>query len=141
MTSPRAPKDKFYEKFINPYFPEVMQHPQSIEMRERMLHIRDILGQRRTGSVEARLEALEQEVLKCQGMVEHGLNANHSMITKFTRDHKLDTKDIGEAISKLHKKNEHLHAQIYDLQNQNCDYEYIFNRMSLAAYLRIPEIR
>ena len=72
---------------------------------------------------------------------ERGLNTNHSMITEFTRDHKLDNNDIGEAIFKLHEKIEHLLAQIYDLQNQNCEYEYRFERMSLAVYLRIPETR
>ena len=74
-------------------------------------------------------------------MVERGLNANHLMTTEFTRDHKLDAKNIGEAIFKLHEKIEHLQAQIYDLQNQNCEYEYRFKRMSLAADLRIPETR
>ena len=59
----------------------------------------------------------------------------------FTNNHKLDVKDIGKAIFKLHEKIEHLQAQIYDLQNQNCEYEYRFKRMSLAADLRIPETR
>ena len=67
------------------------------------------------------------------------LNANHSMITKFTRDHKLDNNSIGEAIFKLHDKTEHLQTQIYDLQNQSREYEYKFKRMSLAADFRIPE--
>ena len=74
-------------------------------------------------------------------MVERGLDSNHIIITEFTNSHKLDVKDIGEAIFKLHEKNEHLQAQIYDLQNQNCEYEYRFNRMSLAADLSIPETR
>ena len=65
-------------------------------------------------------------------MVECGLDSNK---------YKLDVKDIGEAIFKLHEKIEHLQAQIYDLQNQNCEYEYRFKRMSLAADLRIPETR
>ena len=86
-----------------------------------------------------RLEAMEQQVFKCQGMVEHGLNANHMMIAEFTNNHKPDAKNIGETIFKLHEKIEHLQAQIYDLQNQNCEYEYRFKRMSLAADLRIPE--
>ena len=34
MAPPSSPKDKFYEKVINPYLPEVMKHPQAIEMRE-----------------------------------------------------------------------------------------------------------
>ena len=51
-------------------------------------------------------------------MVERGLDSNHIMITEFTNNHKVDVKDVG-AIFKLHEKNEHLQAQIYDLQNQN----------------------
>ena len=141
MAPPRSSKDKFFEKVINPYLPEVMKHPQAIEMREGVLHIPDVQGPRRTGSVETRLEAMEQQVFKCQGMVEHGLNANHMMIAEFTNNHMLDAKNIGETIFKLHEKIEHLQAQIYDLQNQNCEYEYRFKRMSLAADLRIPETR
>ena len=141
MSSPSAPKDKFFERVINPYLAEVLQHPQTIEMREGVLHIRDVEGPRRTGSVETKLEAMEQQVFKCQGMVERGLNANQMMITEFTNNHKLDAKVIGETIFKLQEKIEHLQAQIYDLQNQNCEYEYRFKRMSLAADLRIPETR
>ena len=141
MTSPSAPKDKFFEKVINPYLAEVLRHPQTIEMHEVVLHIRDVEGPKKTGSVETRLEAMEQQVFKCQGMVERGLNANHMMIAEFTHKHKLDAKDIGEHIFKLYEKIEHLQAQIYDLQNQNCEYEYRFKRMSLAADLRILETR
>ena len=141
MTSSSAPKDKFFEKVMNPYLVEVLRHPQTIEMRERVLHIRDVEGPRRIGSMETRLEAMEQQVFKFQGMVERGLNANQMMIAEFTKNHKLDAENIGETIFKLHEKIEHLQAQIYDLQNQNCEYEYRFKRMSLAADLRIPETR
>ena len=44
MTSPSTPKDKFFEKVINPYLAEVLQYPQTIEMREGLLHIRDVEG-------------------------------------------------------------------------------------------------
>ena len=74
-------------------------------------------------------------------MVERGLDANHMMIAEFTSKQKLDAKDIGETIIKLHEKIECLQAQIYDLQNQNYEYEYRFKRMSLPADLRIPETR
>ena len=122
MTSSRAPKDKFFEKVINPYLAEVLQHPQTIEMCEGVLHICDVEGPRSTGSVETRLEAMEQQVFKCQGMVERGLDANHMMIAEFTNNHKLDAKNIGGTSFKLHEKIEHLQAQIYDLQNQNYEY-------------------
>ena len=52
MTSPSAPKDKFFEKVINPYLAEVLRHPQAIEMREGVLHIHDVEGPKKTGSVE-----------------------------------------------------------------------------------------
>ncbi|KAE8815315.1 40S ribosomal protein S5-1 [Hordeum vulgare] len=120
MASPKVPKDKFFEKVINPYLAGVLQHPQSIEMHEGVLHIRDVEGPKKTGSVEARLEAMEQQVFKCQGMVEHGLNANHMMITEFTNKHKIDANDIGKHLSRLYDIIDHLQAQMYDLQNQNC---------------------
>ena len=115
MSSSSAPKHKFFKKVINPYLAEVLQHPQTIEMREGVLHIRDAKGPRTTRSVETRLEAMEQQVFKCQEMVERGLDSNHIMITEFTNNHKLDVKDIGVAIFKLHEKIEHLQARIYDL--------------------------
>ena len=95
MASSSAPKDKFFEKVINPYLAEVLQHAQTIEMCDELLHIRDVEEPRRTGSVETRLEAMEQQVFKCQEMVERGLDSNHIMITEFTKNHKLDAKDIG----------------------------------------------
>ena len=90
MTSPSASKDKLFEKVINPYLAEVLRHPQTIEMRDGLLHIHDAEGPKGIGSVETRLEAMEQQVFKCQGMVERGLNSNHMMIAKFTNKHKLD---------------------------------------------------
>ncbi|KAE8791406.1 40S ribosomal protein S5-1 [Hordeum vulgare] len=88
-------------------------------MREGMLHIRDVEGPKKTGSMEVRLEAMEQQVFKCQGMVERGLNANHMMITEFTNKHMIDANDIGKHLSRLYDRIDHLQAQIYDVQNQN----------------------
>ncbi|KAE8794607.1 40S ribosomal protein S5-1 [Hordeum vulgare] len=96
-----AGPDKILEKVINPYLTGVLQHPQSIEMREGMLHIRDVEGPKKTGSMETRLEAMEQQVFKCQGMVERGLNDNHMMITEFTNKHMIDANDIGKHLSRL----------------------------------------
>ena len=104
MAPPSSSKDKFFEKVINPYLPEVMKHPQAIEMREGVLHIRDVQGPKKTGSVEARLEAVEQEIFKCQKMVERGLSANHSMITEFTRDQTVDGRSVKDIISTLNEQ-------------------------------------
>ena len=58
-----------------------------------------------------------------QAQIKEEAYAINKTNTFFTNNHKLDVKDIGETIFKLHEKNEHLQAQIYDLQNQNCEYE------------------
>ncbi|KAE8819525.1 40S ribosomal protein S5-1 [Hordeum vulgare] len=106
MTSPRPSKDKFFEKVINPYLSEVMKHPQAIEMSNGVLHIRDVQGLKKEGSEKARLAALEEEIFKCQGMVEHGVSANHSMITDLIRENKLDTKSMGEFDEEITEINE-----------------------------------
>ncbi|KAE8787676.1 40S ribosomal protein S5-1 [Hordeum vulgare] len=88
-------------------------------MREGMLHIRDVEGPKKTGSMETRLEAMEQHVCKCQGMVERGVNANHMMITEFTNKLRIDANDIGKHLSRLYDRIDQLQGHIYDLQNQN----------------------
>jgi hypothetical protein len=135
MASPSSSKDKFYEKVINPYLPEVMKHPQAIEMHEGVLYIQDIQGPKKTGRVESRLKAMEQEVFLCKGMVERGLNTNHLMFKDFTRDCKEEDKSMWGIVS---KQIDYLQGQIYDLQNQNLEYEARFKGMSLAASCRTP---
>ncbi|KAE8795378.1 40S ribosomal protein S5-1 [Hordeum vulgare] len=119
---------------MNPYLTEVLQYPQSIEMREGMLHIRDVEGPKKTVSMETRLEAMEQQVFKCQGMVERGLNANHMMITEFTNKHMIDVNDIGKHLSRLYDRVDELQGQIYDLQNQNCEDEYRFKSIRVDQH-------
>ncbi|KAE8806651.1 40S ribosomal protein S5-1 [Hordeum vulgare] len=78
MAASSSSQDKFFDNVINPYVREVRPHPQAMQMHDGVLRIRDVQGPKETGSVEARLEAMEQEVFRCKGMVERGLNANHS---------------------------------------------------------------
>ncbi|KAE8781170.1 putative O-sialoglycoprotein endopeptidase 2 [Hordeum vulgare] len=144
---PCPPKDKIFERVINPYLTEVLQHPQSIKMSEGMLHIRDFEGPKKTGSVETRLEAMEQQVFKCQGMVERGLNTNHMMIKEFTNNHKMDAIDIGKHLSNLYDRVDQLQGQIYDLQNQNSLASWIFvlivhdAHVAVTTSLSAPEPR
>ncbi|KAE8772819.1 40S ribosomal protein S5-1 [Hordeum vulgare] len=104
-------------------------------MREGMLHIRDVEGPKKTGSMETRLEAMDQQVFKCPGMVEHGLNANHMMITEFTSKHMIDANDMGKHLSRLYDRIDQLQAQIYDVQNQN--YE---EQLALILVAQLPVI-
>ena len=133
-------KDKFFKNVINPYLREVVQHPQVIQMHEGVLHLRGVPCPKGTGTTEARLEALEQDVFWCKGMVERGLNANHLMITDYTRDLKVDGKSMKDIVFTFNEQINFLQSQIYDLQNQVFEYEARFKGMSLAASCRTGEI-
>jgi hypothetical protein len=132
-------KDKFFKNVIDPYLREVVQHPQAIQMHEGVLHIRDVQGPKGTGTMEASLDAMEQEVFRCKGMVERGLNANHLMITDLTRDLKVDGKPMKDIVFTHNEQISFLQSQIYDLQNQVFEYEARFKGMSLAASCRTRE--
>ena len=69
-----------------------------------LLHLRDVPCPKGTGTVEARLEAMEQDIFRCKGMVEHGLNANHLMIEDYTHDLKVDGKSIRDIIFSLNEQ-------------------------------------
>ncbi|KAE8772848.1 40S ribosomal protein S5-1 [Hordeum vulgare] len=103
MAASSSSKDKFFDNVINPYVREVMQHPQAIQMREGVLHIRNVQGPK--------------------GMVERGLNANHLMITDDTRDLKVDGKSMKDIVFSLNEQINFLHSQIHDLQSQVFEYE------------------
>ena len=105
MAASSSSKDKFFKNVINPYLREVVQHPQTIQMHEGVLHIHDVQGPKGTGTVEAILEAMEQDVFLCKGMVERGLNANHLMITDLSRDLKVDGKPMKDIIFTLNEQN------------------------------------
>ncbi|KAE8799045.1 40S ribosomal protein S5-1 [Hordeum vulgare] len=123
MVSSSSSKDKFFERVINPYLPEVMKHPQTIEMHDGVLHIRGVQGPKKTCTMEARIEAVEQEIFSCQGMVECGLSANHSMMEKFTRDLRVDGRPLEDIVLSLNEQINFLQGQIFDLQDQIFEYE------------------
>ena len=108
-------------------------------MHEGALHLRDVQGPKGTGTMEARLEAMEQDVFRCKGMVERGFNANHVMITDLSRDLKVDGKPMKDIVFTLNDEINFLQSEIYDLQNQVFEYEARFKGMSLAASSKTRE--
>ncbi|KAE8775751.1 40S ribosomal protein S5-1 [Hordeum vulgare] len=85
-------------------------------MLDGVLHICDVQRPKGTGSMEARLEAMEQEVFRCKGVVERGLDANHLMIANYTSDLKLEGKSMKDIVFSLNEQINFLHRQIHDLQ-------------------------
>jgi hypothetical protein len=62
---------------------------------------------------------------------------NQELVAK----HKEETAELWNDIFSLHETTNKLQAQLYDLQNQNCEYEARFKQMSAAASFRILETK
>ncbi|KAE8819835.1 hypothetical protein D1007_02207 [Hordeum vulgare] len=139
MASPKSPKDKFLVNVINPYLAEVKRHPQTLWEEDGVLHKEDLKGPAKEVSTRARLEEVEQEVFKYKLMIEHGVEANCDIIAELKREHEEAMKEVRSIISALETKVFKLQRNIYDLQNQNCEYELKFLHMGLSTKSRILE--
>ena len=71
---------------------------------------------------------MEQEVIKYKNMVERSVEDNFDMMSELKTFHKKETKGMLSSLATLEDKLYELQAQIYDLQNQNCEYELKFSR-------------
>ncbi|KAE8785812.1 hypothetical protein D1007_40453 [Hordeum vulgare] len=139
MASPNSPKDKLFVNVINTYLTEVKRHPQTLWVEDGVLHKEDLKGPVKEGSTKARMEEVEQEVFKYKLMIEHGVKANFDIIAELKKQREEEMKEVRSSISVLENKVFKLQGNIYDLQNQNCEYELKFLRMGLCAESRIVE--
>jgi hypothetical protein len=87
------------------------------------------------------MEALEQEVLKYKKMAEREVDIIHRINQELIAKHKKETATLWDDILSPHETTNKLQAQLYDLQNQNCEYEARFKQMSVAASFRILETK
>ena len=68
------------------------------------------------------MKKLEQEVFTYKKMAEHEVDIFHKMVAELPAAHK-ETEELWEDIFSLHSITSKLQAQLYDVQNQNCEYE------------------
>ena len=85
------------------------------------------------------MKEIELEVFKFKKMVERGVGANFDIINDMKAIHKKEMKEVWSSLTALEEKVFELQGQIYDLHNQNCEYELKFLRMGLAAECKILE--
>ena len=137
MASPSSPKDKFVVNVINPYLAEVRKHPQVLHVEDGVLHKEDLEGPVKEGSTEERLKEMEQEVFKFKKMVEHGVGANFDIISELKNLYLEELRETWSSVTELEEKAIELQRQIYDLSNQNCEYELRFSRLSSSAESRV----
>jgi hypothetical protein len=142
MSSSGSSEENSLADIINPYMRELKMHLKELSLKDGELQIEDVQGPTGEGSLEARMEALEQEVFKYKKkMAEREVDIIHRINQELIAKHKKETVGLWDDILSLHETTNKLQAQLYDLQNQNCEYEARFKQMSVAASFRILETK
>ncbi|KAK1696756.1 hypothetical protein QYE76_013453 [Lolium multiflorum] len=137
MSSSGTQKDSFFEDVVNPYMNELKMHPKELQLVDGELQIKDVQGPKGEGSLEDRMEKLEQEVFNYKKMAEREVDIFHKIVSELIDGHKKETAKLWDDIFSLHDTTNKLQAQLYDVHNQNCEYE---NRVTAAsAGRRTPE--
>ncbi|KAK1697521.1 hypothetical protein QYE76_014218 [Lolium multiflorum] len=129
------------EDVVNPYMNELKMHPKELLLVDGELQIKDVQGPKGEGSLEDRMEKLEQEVFNYKKMVEREVDIFHKIVSELIDGHKRETAKLWDDIFSLHDTTNKLQAQLYDVHNQNCEYENRFKRISHAASFRFPETK
>ncbi|KAK1619377.1 hypothetical protein QYE76_024894 [Lolium multiflorum] len=141
MSSSETPKDSSCKDVGNLYKEELKMHPKELLLVEGELQIKDVQGPKGEGSLEDRMEKLEQEVFKYKKMAEREVDIFHRIVSELIAEHEKETAKLWGDILSLHDTTNKLQAQLYDVQNQNCEYENRFKYISRAASFRIPETK
>ncbi|KAK1669865.1 hypothetical protein QYE76_058024 [Lolium multiflorum] len=85
------------------------------------IKIKDVQGPKGEGSLEDRMEKLEQEVFKYKKMAEREVDIFHKIVSELIAEHEKETAKLWGDILSLHDTTNKLQAQLYDVQNQNYD--------------------
>jgi hypothetical protein len=134
-------KENSLADIINPYKRELKMHPKELSLKDGKVQIEDVRGPKGGGSLEARMEELEQEVFRYKKMAERKVDIIHRINQELIAKHKKETAELWDDILSLHETTNTLQAQLYNLQNQNYEYEARFKQMSVAASFRILETK
>ncbi|KAK1646015.1 hypothetical protein QYE76_063820 [Lolium multiflorum] len=141
MSSSETPKDSSCKDVDNLYMNELRMHPKELLLVDGELQIKDVQGPKGEGSLEDRMEKLEQEVFNYKKMAEREVDIFHKIVSELIDAHEKETAKLWGDILSLHDTTNKLQAQLYDVQNQNCEYENRFKHISYAASFRIPETK
>ena len=139
MSSSGSSKGDSLEDIINPYMRELKIHPKELLLKGGEVRIKEVQGPKGEGSLEDRMEALEQEVFRYKKMAEREVDIIHKICSELITEHQKETAELKDEVLSLRQTTNKLQAQFYDVQNQNCEYEARFKRISAAASFRMLE--
>src|SRR4051812_6363668 len=141
MSSSGSPTEDSSADVLNPYIYELRIHPKELILKEGKVQMKEVQGPKGEGSLEDGMEALEQEVFRYKKMAEREVDVIHKISAELITKHEGEASKLREEIFSLLQTTNQLQAQLYDIQNQNCEYEARFDRISSAASFRIAETR
>ncbi|KAK1628572.1 hypothetical protein QYE76_002887 [Lolium multiflorum] len=102
MSLSGTPKDSFFEDVVNPYMNELKMHPKELLLVDGELQIKDVQGPKGEGSLEDRMEKLEQEVFNYKKMAEREVDIFHKIVSELIDGHKKETAKLWDDILSLH---------------------------------------
>jgi hypothetical protein len=89
---------------------ELKMHLKELSLKDRELQIKDVQGPKGEGSLEARMEALEQEVFKYKKMGEREVELIHRINQELVTKYKKETTELWSDMFSLHETTNQLQA-------------------------------
>jgi hypothetical protein len=94
MSSSGPSEEKALADSINPYMRELRMHLKELSLKDGELQIKYIQGPKGEGSLEARMEALEQEVFKYKKMAEREVDIIYKINQELVPKYKKETTEL-----------------------------------------------
>jgi hypothetical protein len=82
---------------------ELKMHQKELSLKDEKVQIEDVQGPKGEGSLEARMEKLEQEVFRYKKMVKHKVDIIHRINQELIAKHKKETAELWDDILSLHE--------------------------------------
>src|SRR4051812_40494119 len=114
MSSFGSPKEDSSMDILNPYMYAMKIHPKELLLKDGKVHVKEVQVPKGEGSLEDRVEALEQEAFRYKNMAEHKVDVIHKMSSELVAEHKKETAKLWEDILSLHQTTNQLQAQLYN---------------------------
>nr|XP_051217347.1 uncharacterized protein LOC127334840 [Lolium perenne] len=119
MSSYGSPKDNSSVNVDNPYMNELKMPPKEFSLKDGKVQVEDVRGPKGEGSLEARMQKLEQEAFMYKKMAEREVDIIHKINVELIHEHRKEVANLWDDIFSLHETTNKLQAQLYDVKNQN----------------------
>ena len=121
---------------VNRYLNSVVAPLKTLTFKEGVLLMEEVKAPKTEGTMEERLQVLEDTVFRYGTVIERSLDAHHLRnieMEKKIEAYEARSKDMEEKIFHILTQLDRFQALMWDVENQNCEYEDRFNKITEAA--------